>query len=116
MVINDNKVLALINTDHIKSHIVQDAQFKSGTWNDATRELEAYLNRHNLESEGFLGFNKTLRYREGVLEQGEQVAVLGKCEWKKPAEVGLPDALDKILVISGSPEQNLYISDDPKTL
>jgi len=30
------------------------------------------------KSEGFLGFNKSIRYKEGILENGEEIAVFGK--------------------------------------
>lgn len=53
-----------------------DANFRSGVLNDPPPELEAFLARHGESSQGWV-FNKTLRYREGVLEEGEQVAAVG---------------------------------------
>lgn len=54
-----------------------DHQKNSGTWNDATPELEKFLAKRGLSSKGLI-FNKQLRYREVVLEPGERVTALGK--------------------------------------
>ncbi|MFO0552926.1 MAG: hypothetical protein U0271_31350 [Polyangiaceae bacterium] len=67
-----------------------DHEQKSGTWNDATPELEAFLAKRGLKSHGLL-FNRNLRYREVVLEPGERVTALGKLgseEDPDPEEAG----------------------------
>ena len=112
VMINDGTGKALIDTTtRLKSHIVQDANFKSGFMNDATDKLENYLNQHNIKSEGFFGFNKTIRYKEGILEQGEAVAVLGKAEWRNLES----SDEDRILTIRAAEEGGkVYLSDDEK--
>ena len=114
-VIRDSSACALIKAYVLKSYVVLDKKFSSGAFNDADANLESYLNKHGHESEGFLGFNKTLRYREGVLEQGEQIAVLGKGKWHDAAEVNLPSNYDRVLVVTASEEHPVYLSDDPST-
>ncbi|MFO0552927.1 MAG: hypothetical protein U0271_31355 [Polyangiaceae bacterium] len=67
-----------------------DHQQSSGMWNDATPELEAFLAKRGLSSQGLI-FNKRLRYREVVLEPGERVTALGKLgseEEPQPDEAG----------------------------
>lgn len=54
----------------------QDRSERSGFLKDATPELEAFLRKHGEHSEGLV-FNRTLRYREGVVEAGERIAVAG---------------------------------------
>lgn len=114
--IRDGKHFAIIADDHIRSYIVQDANYSSGLFDDATPNLEHFLGRHGYESEGLFGFNKTMRYREGVLENQEEVAVLGQGDWQEAKDFGLPAELGKVLAMQGVDQGYVYLSDDPDTL
>lgn len=92
-----------------------DKSYNSGFLNDASENLEKYLNSKGYDSEGFLGFNKTLRYKEGILENGEQIAVYGKGERKDASALNLPDKDGKVLEISASKDIAVYLSDNPDT-
>ena len=113
--IKEENHYAFINDHQLKSYIVQDVKFSSGFWNDATEDLEEYLKSKGEESEGFLGMNRTIRYKEGVLEKGEKIAVLGRGEWKEANQLDLPEQYEKILEIRSSAEEEIYLSDDPDT-
>jgi hypothetical protein len=115
-VIRDGRNYAYINSKDIKSYIVQDRNFSSGFMEDATEVLEKYLSHHGKKSEGFLGFNKTIRYKEGVLEEGEMIAVIGKGTWRNPEQLNLNFSAGRILEITGSKEEPVYLSDDPETI
>lgn len=116
-VIRDGRYRSYISKESIlKTYIVQDEQYSSGLGNDATTTLENYLRAHNFESENFLGFNKKLRYKEGVLEVGECMAVIGRGDWKNAREVSLPDTFGRVLVLSSSNNEPIYMSDDPETV
>lgn len=114
-VIRDGRSCAYIDDENIKSYIVDDWKSSSGFMNDADDFLEEYLQAHGYKSENFLGLNKTIRYREGVLEQGERIAVLGKGEWKSASQCNLSENFSRILVISSPDEGNVYLSDAPET-
>ncbi|WP_197092839.1 hypothetical protein [Labilibaculum euxinus] len=113
--IREETSYAFINDDRIKSYIVQDESYSTGFFTDAPQNLENYLNSKGVKSESSWGFNKTLRYKEGILEQGEKVAVFGKGEWKNAASVNLPEKYGRILTITSSTEDAVYLSDDPDT-
>jgi hypothetical protein len=49
----------------------------SGTFNDASPYLKAFLASRGLSSTSWLGFNKTMRYNEEVLSPGDPVYALG---------------------------------------
>jgi len=116
-VIRDGRYRAHISNDStLKTYLIQDMQYKSGFYNDATETLEKYLQTHDMRSENMLGFNKTLRYKEGVLEEDECMAAVGRGEWKNASEVNLPDSFGKILVLSSTDEEPIYLSDDPDTV
>ena len=58
-----------------------------------------------------------MRYKEGVLEEGEMVAVLGKGKWINVNELEILDTseigkAEKLLVIEQLDEDKLYISDE----
>jgi hypothetical protein len=76
-----------VRTDEMKHVATTDSHHSSGFLNDATPQLEAFLQRHGTASEGFV-FNRTMRYMESVFEVGERVAVLGEV-----VEDGSPERL-----------------------
>ena len=115
-VIKDGRYCARIDTKNIKSYITEDRKYTSGFLEDATEVLEKYLNDHGQKSEGILGFNRTLRYKEGVLEQGELIAVIGRGEWKHVNQDQMTSSFGKVLEISSTEEEAVYLSDDPETV
>lgn len=115
-IISDKGKNAIVRTKHVKSVIVKDQKFESGFLNDATPQLESFLNKYGKKSEGFLGFNKTLRYKEGILEKDELVAVLGNGTWKKTDELNLKLSSIKVLEISSDENEPVYLSDDHSTI
>lgn len=103
----------------VEAAVTKDGHWSSGTLNDATPELEEFLQRHGHASQGWV-FNKTLRYREGVLEPGEEVAVLGWAEREIDPEpgtagAGYRDAPTRV-VLRANGASALRVSDDPSTL
>ncbi|BAX82142.1 hypothetical protein [Labilibaculum antarcticum] len=113
--IREETSCAFINDSKIKSYIVQDESYSSGFFTDASENLENYLASKGYKSEGSWGFNKTLRYKEGILEEGEKIAVFGMGEWKDAAELNLPEKYGQVLAIKSSAEDSIYLSDDPDT-
>lgn len=94
-------------------YLVKDVKQASGTWNDPPKHLEAYLQSHGKDSTGLFGFNKSIRYREGVIEIGEKITILGTGNWKE-SDQNLDRYSSKSLYISGDSENKLIITDDPK--
>lgn len=116
-VVEDESGKALVKPVVPQLALEQDARYRSGTFNDAPPELERFLSSRGHSSTGILGFNKSMRYREGVVEEGEQVAVYGVCRWEHdPAPTtggaGYRDA-PRRLVIESPSESPLLISDAP---
>jgi len=115
-VIRDGRHCAHINNQNVKSYLVEDKQYASGFGNDAAPELERYLIAHGQKSEGVFGWNKTIRYKEGVLEEGELIAAVGRGEWKSAEQAQLPDTFERVLEISATEKEPVYLSDDPETV
>ncbi|WP_034060774.1 hypothetical protein [Lacinutrix jangbogonensis] len=95
-------------------YLVTDKTANSGSFNDPTPEFKALLNNYNIETEGFFGFNKQLRYKEAIIEVGERITVAGFVKWvelENPisdynyARVASLIAKDKIkILITDSPD------------
>lgn len=81
-VVADASGRALVDVRSFECAVVRDQNRRSGTFQDATPELEAILARNAMQSTGLLGLNRSLRYEEGVLELGERVTVLGRARWE----------------------------------
>lgn len=112
-IIREDDNIALIDTEFVKSYLVPDRDYSSGFLNDATSNLEEYLNDHGYESTGFFGMNKTIRYKEGIIEPGEEVAVAGVGEWTEES-YEFPNK--KILKITAQREHLVFLSDDPSAM
>ncbi len=115
-ILREGKDVVIVHMDHVASFVTKDAEYRSGFLNDATKNLETYLRKHGHDPTGFLGFNTTLQYKEGILEEKESVAVIGRCYWSDGKTEGLPEDYKKVLVIAGTAKEPVYLSDAPETL
>lgn len=117
-ILEDHTGRAHIDPSGAQLVVTADQHSRSGTFDDPTPEEHAFLDRHGEEGTGWV-FNRTLRYREGVLEADELVAVLGQ------GTVSYDDAPErqhlggyrslaasKRLYIRAAGGHPLYISDD----
>ena len=95
------------------SHLVIDKKVNSGTFNDPTPKFKALLNHYNINPEGFFGFNKQLRYSEGIIEIGEQITVAGIAKWKSLKDPIEGYNYSKIAELESSDKQKLIITDLP---
>lgn len=101
---------------NFKSHLVVDAKTSSGSFKDPTPEFKALLNHYNIESEGFLGFNKQLRYKEGIIEVGEKITVAGVAKWKTLNEPIPEFPYSKIVTLESNEKEKIIITDHPKAI
>lgn len=109
--ITDRKNHAYINDMNVKHYIVKDKEYSSGFLKDATLPLEKYLSSKKISVEGVLGFNKKLRYKEGILAPNEKVAALGQGNWKSAQDLNLPEFYKNILEITATEKHPVYLSD-----
>ncbi|OUR98167.1 hypothetical protein A9Q86_14000 [Flavobacteriales bacterium 33_180_T64] len=104
-------------SDHPRNyicHLVKDSNQSSSTFNDPTPKFIALLKRYNINSETFFGFNKRLRYEEGIIEIGERITVAGIAKWKTLSEP-LPEyPYSKIATLESDNKQKLIITDLPE--
>jgi len=117
-ILKDKTGEVLVTMNGARVVVTKDAQYRSGTFNDATPSLESFLVKHRYQSTGWI-FNKSLRYEEGVLAEGEEVTICGMGRWENTPEPVTPsttggsrDQRPRRLVIRNADQAPLYVSDD----
>ena len=92
-------------------HLIKDNKQSSGTFNDPTPKFEAVLRRYNINPETYFGFNKKLRYQEGIIEVGERITVAGIAKWKVLSEPIPEYPYSKIATLESEGKQKIIITD-----
>lgn len=107
--LDDGTGRALIKARSPLMALHRDARFSSGPDKQATPELEAFLERHGWSRQYAIGYD--LIYHEGVLEEGEQVAVLGTARLEADPE-GAGYRTEALRVVVDEPDEDpLMLSD-----
>ncbi|HEV7555169.1 MAG TPA: GIDE domain-containing protein, partial [Kofleriaceae bacterium] len=75
-VIEDSTGRAIVDPGNAEVALDFDGKSSSGRFHDANEIQEAFLAKYGKKSSGWV-LNKSLRYREAMIEVGETVAVLG---------------------------------------
>lgn len=119
-VLDDGTGRAIVDPSGARVAVDIDMTTRSGTFDDATPVEEEFLARHGLRSAGWV-FNKSLRYREGVIEIGETIAVMGRgIREPDPAAVakvgGYRSGPPTRLRLGGSARHPILLSDADDTL
>ncbi len=118
--LEDQSGYAIVNPVGASLAITVDSHTRSGSFDDPTDLERSFLNAHGRDGKAWV-FNKKVRYKEGVLEAGESVAVLGRGT-KEPdpsgvhKQAGYRDAPPMRLRLGRSAKLPLMISDDVSTL
>ena len=102
-VLDDGSGRAIVDPSGARVAVDIDMTTRSGTFDDPTPVEEQFLARHGLRAAGWV-FNKSLRYREGVIEIGETIAVMGQGV-REPD----PDAAAKAQGYRGGPPTRLRL-------
>lgn len=116
--VDDGTGYAIIDTRFTMSHLVPDVKFHSGTFDDPPPKLEAYLSSRRIDGTTLLGFNKNLRYVEGILEKGETCVVSGEGQWNiaKDHHINIPAEQVLVITTDHAEHAKVYITDDPQAI
>ena len=105
-----------MQSSNFYSFMVEDQRVKSGTFNDPSPEFKKVLDDFGVDSETWLGFNKTLKYTERIIEVGETITVGGIAKWKVLNEPINGHHYSKIAALESGPKQKIIITDHPKAI
>jgi len=108
-------ILPKDNPKNYLAHLITDKTSKSGSFSDPTPEFKTLLNFYGIESESYFGFNKQLRYTEGIIEVGEAITVAGNVNWMDLEQPIGEYSYNRIASLSaGDGKEKLIITDHPK--
>jgi hypothetical protein len=116
IVLTDGTGYVVVQSTKAQVVVFHDITYTSGTFDDALPEMEALLEKYKNKSTSWLGTNKQMRFYEGVLEEGELCAVIGKAVWMPASKLKLNLPVQEVLVIRSAPQVEVSISDDPVVL
>lgn len=113
--VDDGTGRVIVDPEH--ATVVLDIDVKTMLVRETDARAIAFFERHDVNNAA--AFHKRLRYREAVIEVGEQIAVLGQGvrEPDPAAPSARVDRGDKptLLRMTSSPQSPLVISDNPRT-
>lgn len=116
--LDDGTGRAVVEAQRPAVALHRDGHFQSGTFNDASPRLEAFLERYGLKSTGMLGFNKQMRYYEGVIEAGERASAYGTARLEPDPEggggAGYRTAAMRVVLVEPE-DESMLLSDDEST-
>lgn len=118
--IEDGTGRAIIDPSNPDGVIEIDHRSASGDSDKPTFRAREYLESHGISHRGRL-FDKTLRYREGILERGETVAVMGRATREPDPDAagevtGYRDGPPTRLRFRGTRKTPLFLSDSKELL
>ncbi|AUC82796.1 hypothetical protein [Lacinutrix sp. Bg11-31] len=97
-------------------YLVTDKTANSGSFNDPTPEFKTLLDRYNIETEGFFGFNKQLRYHESIIEVGERITVAGFVKWVELENPIADYNYSRVASLIAKDKIKILITDSPDAL
>ncbi|WP_299223202.1 hypothetical protein [uncultured Psychroserpens sp.] len=95
-------------------HLVKDKEQSSGSFNDPTPRLCRILESYHIDPHTFFGFNKRIRFKEGIKEIGETITVAGIAKLRTLSEPIPEYPYSKIASLESTDKQKLIITDLPE--
>ncbi len=115
--LEDDSGRALVDPSPARLALDFDCQTTSGALRAPDERETQFLEKHDFRGRGLI-FRKRLRYREAVIEIGEEIAVLG-AGTREPdptrPPAGYREGPPTLLRVTSSAGHLLVISDDPST-
>ncbi|HIH24582.1 TPA: hypothetical protein HA251_06115 [Candidatus Woesearchaeota archaeon] len=105
--LEDDTGKVLVDPKGAEIDVPQTFEFNSSWGKDPDKRIVAYLNDNGMDFEGFLGANKTMRYREHLLIDKQQVYVMGYAG-KNPHVKSSAINADTIMIQNGDGD-NVYM-------
>lgn len=109
--LKDDTGMVLIDPTGAKIEARRDFEYQSSLGKDPPEQVIRFLAANNLAHEGFLGLNKTMRYRETIIVPDENLYIMGTAG-ENPLKIeATENHVDSIMIQKGKYEKQYYISD-----
>jgi hypothetical protein len=109
--LKDETGMVLVDPASAQIEAKKGFEFQSGFRKDPPGQVLQFLSAHNLSYEGFLGINKTMRYRETIIVPNDTLYIMGTAGENPYKKEGQVDQVDSIMIQKGTVEKHYYISD-----
>lgn len=103
--VDDGSGVAIVDCEGAKMKLLVDRKEQSGLFNKADENQKEVLSQYGKRNKGLL-FEKTIRYREKFLEEGDEVIVLGEVNSRDDL-MPLFKKVNQPMLVSDKPEQTL---------
>lgn len=115
-ILDDGSARAIVDPSASKVVLEFDGNSASGVLDNPNEREQAFLDAHGTAGKRLI-FNRSLRYREAVIEVGETIAIFGAAV-REPDPTGTPEAAYRgeaptRLLMTSSRKQPMIISDNP---
>lgn len=113
--LKDNTGLVLVDLIGASIDIPKNFEYDSGLFKDPPLPVRQFLKKNNLSFEGFLGINKTMRFREFYIAPKEKLYIMGTAGDNPYMEEGTEkEDMPDIMIAKGKNEKIFYVSDKPE--
>lgn len=112
--LKDETGVVLIDPKGAQIEARQDFECQSGLGKDPPEQVIRFLTAKNLNHEGFLGLNKTMRYKETLIVPGDSLYIMGTAGENSYKKDRTANHVDSIMIQKGTHEKQYYISDKPE--
>lgn len=110
--LKDDTGSVMIDPKGVKPEIPMDFEFNSGWGKDPPESVKQFLKNNKMNFEDFLGFNKTMRYREYIIEPQNKLYVMGTAGNNPFVDLAnLTENAAGIMIQKGTNDKTYYISD-----
>lgn len=115
--ITDGQIYAYVKTYCTTLLLNQDEKHEVDSICEASDQLKNYLENYGLYKTGLSSFDRPIKCHEGILEEGEKVAVLGTGRWYDIAKLKElkyleQEGVSKVFLFKNDYKNPLFISDD----
>ena len=110
--LQDDTGMVLVDTNGAEIDIPADYEFETGIGRQIPSPISNFLKTENIDSKGFFGFNKKLRFREYYIAPNDMLYVMGTADdnpFVKEASSEKNEA--DIMIQKGKHQKFYYISD-----
>lgn len=115
--LRDDTGVVLVNPTGAEVDIPMDFEYDSSLGKDPPEQVKQFLRSNGLSFEGFLGINKTMRYREYLIVPREKLYVMGTAGDNPFVEDATAvQGVADIMIPRGGHEKIYYIADKPEKL
>lgn len=103
--IDVHRARIVLSEDHRAAH--------GGSWSDGSEDLLAYCAEQGIDTSTFVGGSVPVRSREGAIDPGETVAVMGVARWEEDPSASGDGyrSVGKRLVLEAPADAPLLVSD-----